>query len=96
MWGVEWNKQKFRNEESKLSGRESENRISQNTMINCYYAPIFGALYYGVYHKSGLPSIGTLLTADNQQPSVQTTCLVYVSEKLSTLTASYTFSSAGV
>ena len=65
-------------------------------VINCYYAAIFGALYYGVYHKSGLPSIGTLLTADNQQPSVQTACLVYVSEKLSTLTASYTFSSAGV
>jgi len=49
--------------------------------------PLFLALYYGVYLESGLPTLVIILTASNQQLCVQTTCLAYVSEKLSILTA---------
>jgi len=58
--------------------------------------PLFLALYYGVYLEGGLSTDVILLTAHNQKPHVQTTCLTYVSEKLSILTAIFTLCSAGV
>jgi hypothetical protein len=85
-WGVGRNLQKFRNELSKLSGRESKTGPAK-IQIMIVTMPLFWALYYGVYLKSVLPTVVILLTACNQQPCVQTTCLAYVPEKLSILTA---------
>jgi hypothetical protein len=88
-----------RNFEMNWASYRAENRKQDQSKYKSWLMvtmPLFGALCYGVFILSGLPTVLTLLTGYTQQPGVPTACIAYVSEKLSILTAIFTFCSAGV